>query len=299
MGSMGRLACAALLGIGCTSNNLAYDAGDGDGDGDASRGDDDPASTGRADTGEAGEGSATGDEDPTATADTSASSSDGGVPGCEPECGPDATCIDEGDGPECACDPGFEGDGSVCTPVPTLDALAWQVDCLGTTPSCGGEDLCFVEEPPEPHVVERTDGAMLMGDPLVIYDVTLRVRAVVEPKAYVGGRTNEHWNEGGVPVADDWNAAYIEIEDPYRLIYVNAGPAAARYCLAFDHELVVRMRGGSWVEIGMSDPNNCAVINIDAPGGEPHALPDLDEPPQPHDGQLMRVEALAIVATPR
>jgi hypothetical protein len=290
---VGRLACVALLAVGCTTANPAYDVEDG-GAGESTRGDEAPASSGLPDAGTDGDSSASGGS--IATTEATTSSSGGGQSDCPEECGADATCVATGSGSECTCDPGFEGDGSVCVPVATLEPLAWQLDCMGNSASCSSDDVCAVEAPMDEHEVTRTDVAVLMGDPEAFYQVKLHVRGVMEPKAYLGGETNSHWNEGGTPVDDGWNAAYLELEDPPRLIYVNAGPPAARFCMALDHEIVVRMRGGSTLEIGVSDGNNCTIINVDEQGGAPISLPDVEAPAQPHDGQFMRVEAVSIVA---
>jgi hypothetical protein len=285
---MRTLACVALLGVGCTAPNPGYEPGDG---GSTAGTPGDGTSSGLLDTGPDAEVSTT--VGPTVTTEPVASSSSGGEPDCPEECGDNATCTAEGSDHECTCDPGYEGDGSVCVPVPTLASLAWQLDCMGNSAGCPGEALCVVEVPGDVHEVVRSDSAILLADPEVIYEVTLHVRAVVEAKAYEGGETNTHWNEGGTPVVDAWNVAYIEVQDPPRLIYVNAGPPAAAFCLAFDQGLVVRMRGGSQVEIGTIDPNNCASVNVDE-GGIPISLPGVDAPPQPHDGQFMLVEAVTI-----
>jgi hypothetical protein len=290
---MQKLACVALLGVGCTATNPAYDGGDA-GSSSGTRGDD-GISSGLADAGSTSEGPATGGATvSTVTTDAVASSSSGGDLDCPEECGDNATCVAAGSGPECACDRGYEGDGLVCMPVPTLASLAWQLDCMGGSPTCTGDEVCAVEAPMDDHEVVRTDSAILLADPETIYEVVLQVRAVVEPKAYMGGDTNTHWNEGGEPVPDQWNVAYIAVEDPPRLIHVNAGPPAATYCLAIDQGLLVRMRGGSQLEIGTSDPNNCSVINVDEPGGAPISLPDVDAPAQPHDGQFMLVDVMTI-----
>lgn len=290
---MGKLACMALLAVGCTTANPAFEDANADADA-GTRGDEGTITTSSTDTGSDGEGSATAGS--AATSDASAGDSSGGSLECPEACGDNASCVDAGSGPACACDPGFEGDGSECVPVPTLEPVMWQLGCMGNSESCPGVDVCAPEAPMDVHEVERSATASLMGDPATIYEVKLHLRGVVEPKVYDGGDTNEHWNEGGMPVPDGWNVAYLELQDPPRLIYVNAGPPLARYCMALDHELVVRMRGGSMLEIGATDANNCMIVNIDAPGGEPISLPDIDEPAQPFAGQFMRVEAVSITA---
>ena len=165
---------------------------------------------------------------------------------------------------------------------------------MGDSRSCSAADDCVVDVPMDAHEVVRSESALLMGDPEAFYEVTLRLRAVVEPKDYDGGDTSDHWNEGGTPVADGRNVAYIEVDDPPRLIYVNAGSPMDRYCLAIDQGLNVRMRGGSRLTIGTIDPDNCAIVNADERSGAPISLPDVEAPAQPHDGQFMLVDVMAI-----
>ena len=99
---------------------------------------------------------------------------------------------------------------------------------------------------------------------------------------------------GSVSQTDGRNVAYIEVDDPPRLIYVNAGSPMDRYCLAIDQGLNVRMRGGSRLTIGTIDPDNCAIVNADERSGAPISLPDVEAPAQPHDGQFMLVDVMAI-----
>jgi hypothetical protein len=289
---MRRLACIALLGVGCTAANPDYRLDDGGSS--EGTGADVATSSGPTSSGPDDEGSTTGGPADTTDADASASSS--GDPVCSEECGDHATCVNTGSGPECACDPGYDGDGLSCVPIPMFPSLSWQLDCMGSSASCECEDACVVDAPMDVHEVVRSDTAVLMADPESLYQVTLHVRAVVEPKIYEGGDTNDHWNEGGTPADDGRNVAYIEVEDPPRVIYVNAGASLERHCLEIDQGFMVRMRGGSPLEIGTIDPDNCAIVNIDEPGGQPISFPDVETPPQPHDGQFMLVDVMSIEA---
>ncbi len=189
---VGKLACMALLAVGCTTANPAFEDANADADA-GTRGDEGTTTSSSTDTGSDAEGSATAGS--AATSDASAGDSSGGGPECPEACDANASCVEAGSGPACACDPGYEGDGSECVPVPTLEPVMWQLGCMGNSESCPGLDVCAPEAPMDVHEVNRSATASLMGDPATIYEVKLHLRGVVEPKVYDGGETNEHWNE--------------------------------------------------------------------------------------------------------
>lgn len=185
----------------------------------------------------------------------------------------------------------------------SLAPLLWRLDCKGDYFPCNAPDTCFVEAPGTEHPVTRSASAELVGDPAVIYLVTLRLRGVVEPNHYTGGVNDGPINMGGIPSPDGVNTAYLNVSNPPSMRFVNATlePGEARYCLRIDQELTIQATGGATVEIGTEDPNNCSQINIDAPlmnGGQAILFPDVDDPMQPHDGQFLLVEAVEIVRLP-
>src|SRR5216117_656777 len=60
------------------------------------------------------------------------------------------------------------------------------------------------------------------ADPAVVYDVTLRVRGVVEPKNFTDGTVRfEHFQSGGTPVRNDYNFYNIEVSEPHAVYTVN------------------------------------------------------------------------------
>ena len=49
----------------------------------------------------------------------------------------------------------------------------------------------------------------------IVYDVTLHVRGVVEPKNFTGGTVQfEHFQTGGTPVKNDYNFYSLHVSDP-------------------------------------------------------------------------------------
>src|SRR3954471_11721432 len=60
------------------------------------------------------------------------------------------------------------------------------------------------------------------GKPGVMYQVTLRVRGVVEPKNFTGGEVQfEHFQSGGEPVKNDYNFYSLAVSNPAATYTVN------------------------------------------------------------------------------
>ncbi|MCA9709747.1 MAG: hypothetical protein KDK70_28165, partial [Myxococcales bacterium] len=165
-------------------------------------------------------------------------------------CDPNATCDDRSGAIECTCNPGYEGDGQRCSVAASLPTLRIELPCQRS--GCGSaycEADGFVE-----------DMGMLAADPTVTFAVTLRLRGVVEEKAYSGGVSDGLWNEGGSPVNDPWNIYALTISDPAQTYYLNAGAPDVDYCTAVDYEQTVSITGGAQVVVSMTDTNQCATV---------------------------------------
>ena len=115
-------------------------------------------------------------------------------------CDANATCTDTPDGPECDCDPGYEGDGLTCAPVAiSLDDLSGSVasgraggvaaDLLPATSYDGGAadpsevSFSIVDHGGIPSLGLSTDGLVTVpsGTPASTYSATVRVCAVLVP----------------------------------------------------------------------------------------------------------------------
>jgi len=129
------------------------------------------------------------------------------------------------------------------------------------------------------------------GKPGVLYQVTLRVRGVVEPKNFMGGEVQfEHFQTGGEPVKNDYNFYSLVVSNPAASYVVNRNAEkVGHYTFAIDYEVTIPMRGGATVTMGAYDSNDVAIANH-----EHHVVAGV--PPAPHtfDGQFfdVRVEKI-------
>jgi hypothetical protein len=129
------------------------------------------------------------------------------------------------------------------------------------------------------------------GDPSVVYDVTVRVRGVVEPKNFTGGDVQfEHFQSGGTPVKNDYNFYNIEVSEPRALYTVNRNAEkVGHYTFPIDYRVTIPMRGGATVTMGAYDSNDVAIANH-----QRHVVAGVPPDPAPFDGQFFQVDVESI-----
>jgi hypothetical protein len=131
----------------------------------------------------------------------------------------------------------------------------------------------------------------LPADPRVVYDVTFRVRGVVEPKNFTGGEVRyAHLQSGGTAVKNDYNFYNLEISEPHALFTLNRNEEkVGHYTFPIDYTFTVPVRGGAAVKIGAYDSNDVAIANH-----QHHVVPGADPAPEPFDGQFFQVDVIAV-----
>jgi hypothetical protein len=132
------------------------------------------------------------------------------------------------------------------------------------------------------------------GTPGVVYDVTLRVRGVVEPKNFTGGTVeHEHFQAGGTPDVDHYNFYSLKVSDPAQDYTVNRHQQkVGHFLFAIDYTVVIPIRGGATVTMGEYDDNDVSIAN------HQHIVVAAVPPaPAPFDGQFFQIDVIA--ATPR
>lgn len=293
VGSGGRgVALLAWLLSGCLWQNPAYvepgttgpQAATSEAGSDASTSAGTGAVTAGSGTGEsASSGGATGTAGGTASGSTGGSTGTGGS-GCllTNPCDEDADCLDQGGSIACVCRPGFLGDGYTCVLAATLMPLHWEIPCAAQ--DCSSR-AC------ETGQMAKSDAQTLVGEAGVIYDVTLRIRGVVEEKEYSGGTKDGFWCDGGAPTNDSFNQMSLEVSDPPQKYWINSGAADVSNCVALDYSRTIPVKAGALVSLGVADTNACQIFNQDSPGGDPLQIADIPTVAQPFDGQFVYVEA--------
>jgi hypothetical protein len=125
----------------------------------------------------------------------------------------------------------------------------------------------------------------------VLYDVTIRVRGVVEPKNFTGGEVEfEHFQRGGSPVKNDYNFYNITVSDPAATYTVNRNAAkVGHYTFPIDYRVTIAIRGGAVVTVGGYDSNDVAITNH-----QRLVVDGVPPAPQPFDGQFFQVDVESV-----
>jgi hypothetical protein len=205
---------------------------------------------------------------------------------CASPCGPSGLCVVTGSAAQCT------------TPASAIDHLRWEVPC-GAVSTDGqlcddlprGATTC----PPYPadnRPVDRT--VTFGGQPGTVYQVTVRLRGVVEPHAYTGGtRSGAHFQIGGAPTASGYDVFSLAISSPAATFYVNADDAESRRVLLLDDQPTLAIEGGATVRIQVADADckqvrNC--MDVTQPSCQPVVIPGFP----PSNGQFVQLDVVSV-----
>ena len=162
--------------------------------------------------------------------------------------------------------------------------------------------------------IARDETVTFGGTPGWTYNVTLRVRGVVEPKHFSkGGRpvdgsgTNFGWYiDGGPNEVGSYSTFMIGVSSPAHKYFRNAiGYVEAHFAYPIDYTVTLPIDGGASVRFLQSDPTctivkNCGADSVEGNTGagvcNPIVIPDLPGIPQPYNGQFVVVNVVS--ATP-
>jgi hypothetical protein len=206
----------------------------------------------------------------------------------------DAGLVDAGPADAGVCPIGFARVGSECVEVAAaLDGLRWELPCFSLDPQYP-QIICFT------HAIQRTF-TTLRGMPGRQYDVLVRVRGVIETRAWRGGRqvapfVLEGAESAATPLdADPWNIYRLDVSDPPQTYALNAGQSGEYRCHAVDATFTVRASSGAVVTLFASsvDPNRSQIRNVDD-GGVPIVVAGVPPAPRAFDGQFLQVDVLGV-----
>jgi hypothetical protein len=157
------------------------------------------------------------------------------------------------------------------------------------------------------------DTFSVTGDVLTIYDVTLRVRGIVELKHFLGGTraapsgTLNAWYVGGSPDLSHepaFNVYEMTVSSPSQTFHLNSAPSQAeerRETFEIDYQVTIPVRGGATITLTNRDPNCISNKNCTAPATpnsqcSPITLAGFTDPrvPQPYNGQFIVMELLQV-----
>lgn len=160
-------------------------------------------------------------------------------------------------------------------------------ECTDNNPT---EDVCAHARV---HEVTFTFG----GDPLVTYDVTLRVRGLFEPTTIAGGATPDpshpYFKVGGTVTKADYSQWQIRIAEPEAIFYLNHYPETGHIIYAEDFEVTIPVRGASPVVVSVVDGNDRQIDNgyVGLPDRQQSIAGVTEGAP---DGQVLRLDVIAV-----
>lgn len=132
------------------------------------------------------------------------------------------------------------------------------------------------------------------------YDVSLRIRGVLEPKVYMGGKAgNNHFYVGGSAKASNYNVVSLAVSAPAQTYFLNNADADGELYRAFsvDHTEVIPIKSGASVTLQIVDPDCALVRNCQAFTGacSPFVIADVPPAPAGFNGQFVQLDVVKVV----
>ncbi len=162
-------------------------------------------------------------------------------------------------------------------------------------------DACTGVQPSQPDTCTHgqliEESVTFGGEPGTTYDLTLRIRGLLEPTNIVGGTAplpeHPYFVIGGTVGAADYAQWQIEVEEPAEIYYLNHYPQTSHTIYKEDFEVTIPVAAGSEVTVRTVDGNDRQIDN-GAMG-----LPDRQQIIEGVtdgvlDGQVLRLDVLGV-----
>ena len=180
-------------------------------------------------------------------------------------------------------------------PAAGFQGLFIHDDCIGENTQ--QPDTCL-------HLRSHEKSFIFGGKPGTVYDVTLRVRALVEPTTIEGGEVPDaahpYFKVGGQDIKPDYSRWHIDVSAPKESYTLNHYPATSHTIYKEDFQATIPVAAGATVLVQTIDSNDREIDNGAAKngtGGKPdrqQAIPGVtDAPPA---GQVLRLDVVKVKA---
>ncbi|XXT22483.1 hypothetical protein WME94_13080 [Sorangium sp. So ce429] len=165
----------------------------------------------------------------------------------------------------------------------SIDGFRWEMPC---DQDPGGSDECAVSAKVDE---TRTFG----GSPDTLYQVTVRLRGVVEPMKYRDGTPDGmHFRVGGSPDNATYNIYSITVSDPPQVYYLNDNPDVGHDTFIIDHTKTIPVRGGATASFLGDGQNDRQIANFK------HLVVEGVPPaPEPFVGQFIQLDVQSVETT--
>lgn len=177
-------------------------------------------------------------------------------------------------------------DDNVCLDVATnLQGLRIEMPCK---PAGKKADECAAA------VAKPSKAVQVGGKAGQAYDITLRIRGVVELMSYGGGQADNFFNAGGKASDKKANVYELQVSAPANTYYLNAGNVVKR-TWAMDYTKTLRVDSGATVTLAGDSQDSKMVPNRDLKNAA-QILPDVPPAPAAFDGQFVQVDVVSVAA---
>lgn len=187
------------------------------------------------------------------------------------------------------------------SPAANLDKFRFDYKCGfrggGLTP-CKSDQICFPSKAYENKRYAQTIPIAIGGDAATIYEITLRIRGVMEPKVYPtcspvamapGGDSFISICAGPTAGTTTNNTWQLSVLDPPATFFLNYNKNFLGHVVSLlDGKLSIKVRGGSQVEFTMDDVNGGQIRNCSL------VVPDLAPAPEPFDGNFVHFDVIDV-----
>lgn len=172
----------------------------------------------------------------------------------------------------------------------SIPMLRIELPCVEGSCPFNPDDVCRMD--PTVSTQEVFD-----GEPGTIYEVTVRVRGVVEMSSYVGGTPDAGGNVYvGGNVDSYWSPFSLVVSEPAQTYWLNALGEGDLFTHGMDYTYTLPVAAGATVQLrGGSGDDSCGLLNLDQ-RDTPIVIPDIHPAPRPFNGQFVQVDAELIVA---
>jgi hypothetical protein len=169
--------------------------------------------------------------------------------------------------------------------IASLEDLRVELECLGPG---SAEVNCYVPDVDE-------ESTTIDGDEGTTYEVTIRIRGVVEQKTYTGYDSSDGmWIEGGTPDGGSWNIFRLHVSSPDKTYYMNSGSSGFDECWPLDMTRTIVMDDGAVLTLlADSGGDNLGTRNMDG-YGDPIVIDGVSPYPYAFDGQFVQLDIVDI-----
>ena len=182
---------------------------------------------------------------------------------------------------------GCDSDETITGEIPIADIndLRVELQCIG---SGTAEVNCATPDADE-------ESTAIDGETGTTYNVTIRLRGLVEQKTYTDYvNPDGMWIEGGTPDGGSFNIFRLHVSSPKMIYYVNAGSSYIDECFVLDIEKTIVMDHGATLTL-LADAGGDALStkNMDS-NGDPIVVNGVPPYPYAFDGQFVQLDIVSV-----